>query len=175
MRATTLDFRVALRVLTSPDAPPGEVLREGGEIVIRVPGVAPEALALPALEKPLGAIRLVREPGLTILRVEAAPEVPFEASHEPGMLTVVFGEQPAPELRGPVTPDLYERLFPTGAQGTGAPEGKSRRSTGREETGSRSGASRCGRTCRSAGWTPTCWPSTTPSPCATSTCRWRPA
>ena len=124
VRATTLDFRVALRVLTSPDAPPGEVLREGGEIVIRVPGVAPEALALPALEKPLGAIRLVREPGLTILRVEAAPEVPFEASHEPGMLTVVFGEQPAPELRGPVTPDLYERLFPTGAQGTGAPEGE---------------------------------------------------
>ena len=122
VRATTLDFRVALRVQTSPDAPPGEVLREGGEIVIRVPGVAPEALALPALEKPLGAIRLVREPGLTILRVEAAPEVPFEASHEPGMLTVVFGEQPAPELRGPVTPDLYERLFPTGAQGTGAPE-----------------------------------------------------
>jgi hypothetical protein len=50
VRATTLDFRVALRVLTSPDAPPGEVLREGGEIVIRVPGVAPEALALPALE-----------------------------------------------------------------------------------------------------------------------------
>ena len=38
------------------------------------------------------------------------------------MLTVVFGEQPAPELRGPVTPELYERLFPTGAQGTGAPE-----------------------------------------------------
>jgi len=122
VRATTLDFRVALRVLTSPDAPPGEVLREGGEIVIRVPGVAPADLALPALEKPLGKVRLVREPGLTILRVEAAPEVPFEASHEPGMLTVVFGEQPAPELRGPVTPDLYERLFPTGAQGTGAPE-----------------------------------------------------
>ena len=124
VRATTLDFRVALRVLTSEDAPPGEVVREGEEIVIRVPGVAPEGLALPALEKPLGAIRLVREPGLTILRVEAAPEVPFEASHEPGMLTVVFGEQPAPELRGPVTPDLYERLFPTGAQGTGSPEGE---------------------------------------------------
>jgi len=124
VRATTLDFRVALRVLTSPDALPGEVVREGGEIVIRVPGVAPEGLALPALEKPLGAIRLVREPGLTILRVEAAPEVPFEASHEPGMLTVVFGEQPAPELRGPVSPGLYERLFPTGAQGTGAPGGE---------------------------------------------------
>jgi hypothetical protein len=122
VRATTLDFRVALRVLTSEDAPPGEVVREGDEIVIRVPGVAPDGLALPALEKPLGVIRLVREPGLTILRVEAAPEVPFEASHEPGMLTVVFGEQPAPELRGPVTPDLYQRLFPTGAQGTGAPE-----------------------------------------------------
>ena len=34
------------------------------------------------------------------------------------MVTVVFGEQPAPELRGPVTSDLYRRLFPTGALGT---------------------------------------------------------
>ena len=124
VRATTLDFRVALRVLTSEDVAAGEVVREGEEIVIRVPGTAPEALALPTLEKPLGSIRLVREPGRTILRVEAPPEVPFEASHEPGMLTVLFGEQPAPELRGPVTPDLYQRLFPTGAQGTGAPEGE---------------------------------------------------
>jgi hypothetical protein len=122
VRATTLDFRPALRVLTSEDVPPGEVVREGDEIVIRVRGVAPDDLALPALETPLSALRLVREPGLTILRVEAVPEVPFEASHEPGMLTVVFGEQPAPELRGAVTPDLYQRLFPTAAQGAGAPE-----------------------------------------------------
>jgi hypothetical protein len=122
VRATTLDFRVALRVLTSEDVPPGSVVREGGEIVIRVQGTAPETLALPALEKPLGAIRLVREPGLTALRVEAPPEVPFEASHEPGMLTVLFGEQPAPELRGPVTPELYQRLFPTGTQGAAGPE-----------------------------------------------------
>jgi len=58
--------------------------------------------------------------------VRVAPEVPFEASHEPGMLTVVFGEQPAPELRGPVTPDLYRRLFPTGAEGA-APSGEEER------------------------------------------------
>ncbi len=55
------------------------------------------------------------------MRVKVAPEVPFEASYEAGMLTVVFGEQPAPELRGPVTPDLYQRLFPTGTLGPGAP------------------------------------------------------
>ena len=106
-------------------------MREGGEIVIRVPGVAPEALVLPALEKPLGAIRLVREPGLTILRVEVAPEVPFEASHEPGMLTVVFGEQPAPELRGPVTPELYAAALPDGRPGTGAPDGRKSRASSR--------------------------------------------
>jgi len=32
------------------------------------------------------------------------------------MLTVVFGEQPAPELRGPVSPELYRLLFPTAAE-----------------------------------------------------------
>ncbi len=63
------------------------------------------------------------------MRVKVAPEVPFEASHEPGMLTVVFGEQPAPELRGPVTPDLYRRLFPTAAEGRAARPRRRRPST----------------------------------------------
>ncbi len=117
VRATTIDFRAALRVLTSDDVPPGEVVREGEEVVVRLAGVAPEGLALPAVERPLEGIRVEREEGRTVVRVKVAPEVPFEASHEPGMLTVVFGEQPAPELRGPVTPDLYRRLFPTAAEG----------------------------------------------------------
>jgi len=115
VRVTTLDFRTAVRVLTSEDVPPGEVVREGDEVVIRLAGVAPVDLAPPPLETPLEAIRVEREPGVTIVRVKVPAEVPFEASHEPGMLTVVFGEQPSPELRGPVTPDLYRLLFPTGA------------------------------------------------------------
>jgi len=41
--------------------------------------------------------------------------VPFEASFEPGLLTVVFGESPDPEKRGPVTPALYGLLFPAAA------------------------------------------------------------
>lgn len=133
VRVTNLDFRTALRVLTSDEVPPGEVVREGEEVVIRLAGVAPEGLALPALEKPLEAIRVERGPGLTVVRVRVAPEVPFEASHEPGMLTVVFGEQPAPELRGPVTPELYARLFPTGAAGAAAAEEEVKRLEGAGE------------------------------------------
>ena len=116
VRVTTLDFRPALRVLTSDAVPPGEVVREGEEVVIRIQGAAADALVLPEVLKPLEAIRVERETERTVLRVKVAPEVPFEASHEPGMLTVVFGEQPAPELRGPVTPELYLRLFPSAAQ-----------------------------------------------------------
>jgi hypothetical protein len=114
VRVTTLDFRTAIRILTSEDVPPGEVVREGDEVVIRLAGTAPVDLAVPALEKPLDGIRIDREPGVTVVRVKVAPEIPFEGSYEPGMLTVVFGEQPAPELRGAVTPDLYRLLFPTG-------------------------------------------------------------
>jgi hypothetical protein len=114
VRVTTLDFRTAIRILTSEDVPPGEVVREGEEVVIRLAGTAPVDLAPPPLERPIEAIRVEREPGVTVVRVKVAPEVPFEGSHEPGMLTVVFGEQPAPELRGPVTPELYRLLFPTG-------------------------------------------------------------
>ena len=38
VRLTTLDFRPALRVLVEPSQPPGEVVREGDYVLIRVPG-----------------------------------------------------------------------------------------------------------------------------------------
>ncbi len=112
VRLTTLDFRPAIRVLTAENVPPGEIVREGDFVLIRIAGTAPEELVLPAVEAPLEAITIERAATESVLRVKVAPEVPFEASHEPGMLTVVFGELPAPELRGPVTPELYLRLFP---------------------------------------------------------------
>ncbi len=112
VRATTLDFRPAIRVLTSESVPKGEVVREGDFVVLRVEAAAPAGLALPAVDPPLESIALERDGVTTTLRVKVAPEVPFEASHEPGMLTLVFGELPAPDLRGPVTPELYARLFP---------------------------------------------------------------
>jgi hypothetical protein len=115
VRVTSLDFRTAIRVLTSDDVPPGEVVRQDDEVVIRLAGTAPVDLAPPRLERPLDGITIDREPGVTVIRVKVAPEVPFEANHEPGMVTVVFGEPPAPDLRGPVTPELYQLLFPTGS------------------------------------------------------------
>ena len=115
VRLTTLDFRPALRVLVEPSQPPGEVVRQGDYVLIRIPGTAAEPLPLPKVEPPLESLALEREEGHSLLKVKVAPEVVFEASYEPGMLTVVFGEQPAPELRGPVTKDLYDKLFPTGA------------------------------------------------------------
>ena len=115
VRVTSLDLRTAVRLLGSDDMPPAEVVREGDAVVLRVPAPAPAELRLPALEKPLEALTIEREPGRTVVRIRVAAEVPFEASQEPGMLTVVFGEQPAPELRGPVSEELYARLFPTTA------------------------------------------------------------
>ena len=122
VRATTLDFRPALRVLTSEGVPAGEVVREGDFVLLRIAGRAPEGLVLPAVDPPLEGVAIERGDTRTLVRVKVAPEVPFEASYEPGMLTVVFGELPAPELRGPVTPELYMRLFPAPSQDKG-PEG----------------------------------------------------
>ncbi len=119
VRFTTLDYRPALRLLIAPELPAGEVVREGEFVSIRIPGTAAEPLPLPKLEPPLEEITLEREASRSVVKVKVAPEVPFEASHEPGMLTVVFGELPAPELRGPVTPELYAQLFPTGSAGAG--------------------------------------------------------
>ncbi len=116
VRITSLDSRTAVRLLTSDDVPAATVVREGGQVVIRLPAPAVEGLMLPPAQKPIGALRLERETATTVLRLDVAPEVPFEATHEMGLMTVVFGEQPAPELRGPLTPELYARLFPVGAE-----------------------------------------------------------
>jgi hypothetical protein len=116
LRLTSVDARVALRVLTSEDVPAATVVREGEEVVVTVLAPAAAELATPALQAPLQAIGVERQAQATVFRLRVAPEVPFEVRHEPGMTTVLFGEQPAPELRGPVTPELYGQLFPTGAQ-----------------------------------------------------------
>ena len=112
VRLTTIDFRSAVRVLVSDDMPASRVTREGDDVLIRLPGVAPEDLSVPDVEAPLLAIRIERLEAATVVRVTVAPEVPFEASFEPGLLTVVFGESPDPEKRGPVTAALYGLLFP---------------------------------------------------------------
>jgi hypothetical protein len=125
VRVTSLDFRTAVRVLSTEDVPAGTVAREGDEVVIRVPAPPEEAaLVAPPAERPLAEVRIEAAEGATVVRVRVAPEVPFESTHEPGMLTVVFGEQPAPELRGPVTPELYTQLFPTGPIAGAADEGE---------------------------------------------------
>jgi hypothetical protein len=114
VRFTIIDHRAALRVLVSEDMPPGQIVREEAEVVIRLPGVAPENFPLPAVERPLEGLWVEREEGATVLRVNVAPDVPFEASAEPGMVTVVFGARPDPAERGAVTPELYALLFPAG-------------------------------------------------------------
>jgi hypothetical protein len=138
VRLTTIDFRPAIRVLVSEDMPASRVIREGGEVVVRLPGIAPEELPLPEVEKPLQAIRVEREAEATVLRVAVGPEVPFEASFEPGLLTVIFGESPDPERRGPVTPELYGLLFPSEAAesaGGEAPEEEEGELFGEERQG----------------------------------------
>ncbi len=88
VRLTNLDYRPALRLLIAPELPAAEVVREGEYVLIKVKGAAADPLALPKLEPPLEELLLDRQPGQSVLKVKVAPEVPFEASHETGMLTV---------------------------------------------------------------------------------------
>ncbi|MGE5127170.1 MAG: hypothetical protein ACM3PV_12835, partial [Betaproteobacteria bacterium] len=136
LRLTSVDERVALRVLTSEEVPAATVVREGEEVVVTVLAPAAAELATPALQAPLLAIGVERQAQATVFRLRVAPEVPFEVRHEPGMTTIVFGEQPAPELRGPVTPELYARLFPTGVQPGATPaEGEAAPATAQQGEG----------------------------------------
>jgi hypothetical protein len=118
VRLTTIDERPALRILVSEDMPAGQIVRKGGEVLIQLPGVAPENFPLPEVRRPLEGLWVDREEARTVIRVNVGPDVPFEGSYEPGMVTVVFGEQPDPARRGPVTEALYGLLFPSGVMET---------------------------------------------------------
>jgi hypothetical protein len=120
VRLTTIDFRPAVRLLTVEPTPSAAVVREGDEVVVQVSAEAVDPLPLPRVEAPLEGIRVERAAGSTAVRIKVAPEIPFVVGSEPGLLTVIFGEPPSPEDRGPVTPDLYKRLFPSGGVGAGA-------------------------------------------------------
>lgn len=113
VRVTTLDFRAAVRVLTSEDTPPAIVLREGEEVVIRIPAAPTGELPPPQAEPPLRGIRIEVQEQATVVRVSVPPEVPFETTHEAGMTTVVFGEALPADLQA-VSPELYAQLFPAG-------------------------------------------------------------
>ena len=83
VRLTLLDYRPALRLLVDPSLPAGEVVREGDFVLIRVKGAAADPLPLPKVDLPLEELTLVRETDQSVVKVRIAPEVPFEASHEP--------------------------------------------------------------------------------------------
>lgn len=121
VRLTIVDQRPALRILTSPDVPGPMVVREGDDVVITVAARASAEMSLPELARPLEALGVEQRPDAIVFRVRVAREVPFEATHEPGMTTILFGEQPAADLREPLPADLYARLFPTGVQATEPP------------------------------------------------------
>ncbi len=84
MAFTTVDHQPALGVLVSADMPPAEFAREGDELRIRIPGVAPANIRLPAVERPVAGLRVDREEDVTVLSVNIAPEVPYETRAEPG-------------------------------------------------------------------------------------------
>ena len=75
VRFTTIDQRAALRVLVSEDMPPGEIVRDEAEVLIRLPGVAPENFPLPAVERPLEGLWVERGEGASDRRAIVAGRI----------------------------------------------------------------------------------------------------
>ena len=111
MAFETVDDRPALR-LTAPGELRGVVVRrEGGELVISLPGVtAPASLPEPA--PPIDDLRVETVEGRLELRLLGRPDLPFELRRDGGQLLLVFGQRPSDHAAG--FPDLYRSLFPSG-------------------------------------------------------------
>lgn len=107
----TVDARPALR-LSAPGELRGVVVRrEGGELVISLPGVTAPA-SLPEPEPPIDDLRVETVEGRLELRLLGRPDLPFELRRDRGQLLLVFGQRPAEQGAG--FPELYRSLFPSG-------------------------------------------------------------
>ena len=131
----TVDGRPALR-LSGPGELRGVVVRrEGGELVVSLPGVAPPA-HLPEPQPPIEDLRVEQAQDRVELRLLARPELPFELRRDAGQLLLVFGQRAPEQAAG--FPDLYRGLFPSGlfaepgeAEAPPVPEGEEKAGDGR--------------------------------------------
>ncbi len=112
VRLTPVSSRLALRVLTSVPLPAPDVRRAGDEVVVALGDASATEVALPPLETPVEALRFESGESGLALHVRVAPEVPFEVVREETLLTVLFGEEQAEELRLKSARELYGQLFP---------------------------------------------------------------
>lgn len=103
------------------------VRREGGEVIVTFDVGAEAVPASPVAVPPIEEIHVEKVATLSVVHVKVAPEVPFEVSRVPGLLTLTFGEEaaldkiapppPAPvsgaaDVRSLVSPEIYRGLFP---------------------------------------------------------------
>jgi hypothetical protein len=112
VRLTPVSSRLALRVLTSVPLPGADVRRAGDEVVIDLGAASAESIALPPLEPPVDELRFDGDANGLSLHVRIPPEVPFEVVRDDTLLTVLFGEEHAEDLRLRSARELYGQLFP---------------------------------------------------------------
>src|SRR5262249_28074493 len=118
IRLTPVSSRLALRVLTSVPVPRADLRRAGDEVLIDLGPASAESIALPPLEPPVEDLRFEGEASGLSLHVRIPPEVPFEVVRDDTLLTVLFGEEQAEDLRLRSARELYGQLFPVPLAGS---------------------------------------------------------
>ncbi len=107
----TVDGRLALR-LSAPGELRGVVVRrEGGELVVALPALAPPA-RLPEPQPPIEELRVEQAQGQLEVRLLSRPDLSFELRREAGQVLLVFGQHAPEQAAG--FPELYRGLFPSG-------------------------------------------------------------
>ena len=107
----TVDGRPALRLWAAGELHGVVVRREGAELVLSVPGLAPPA-RLPEPQPPIDELRVEQAQGQLEVWLLSRPDLPFELRREAGQLLLVFGQRAPEQAAG--FPDLYRGLFPSG-------------------------------------------------------------
>jgi hypothetical protein len=118
IRLTPVASRLALRVLTSVPLPAADVRRAGDEVLIDLGPASAESIVLPPLEPPVEDLRFEGDAIGLSLHVRVPPEVPFEVVRDDTLLTLLFGEEQADDLRLRSARELYGQLFPVPLTGS---------------------------------------------------------
>lgn len=118
LRFESLPEKTLLHVqgLADPNAP--SLRRDGSEIVLQLPDVAPEGLHVPTEVPPVESLRLAKTANGLELRLRCDPAVTLEVQRGSGELTLVLSAGPrAADSAAAVRPglnEMYRSLFPSG-------------------------------------------------------------
>jgi hypothetical protein len=110
VRQENVEGRASVTIIAIGPMEDSSVQRDGAQIVVYLPAVAPEGFSLPEPRPPVEGMNLIKAGAGLELRIRV-PDLPYELKRDGSRLELLLGT-PAPASQGADVRTLYRQLFP---------------------------------------------------------------